>query len=165
MTSTIIRVGQGGTSVGSLTAYAPIFGGTTSANPVQSGTVGTVGQLLISNGAGALGTFQTLQLSLEKTLSTFSGGNVRYFTVSAPCNGTIINVTQTAQSFLTAGNYTIAINGVNVTGLVSITNSTGVVTTAATANNTFVIGDPITITFASSLTGVFWEGTLRYTKQ
>lgn len=49
----------GGTGVASLTAYAPIFGGTTSTNPVQSGTVGTAGQVLTSNGAGALPTFQT----------------------------------------------------------------------------------------------------------
>jgi len=49
----------GGTGVTSLTAYAPIFGGTTSTGAVQSGTVGTSGQILTSNGAGALPTFQS----------------------------------------------------------------------------------------------------------
>jgi hypothetical protein len=44
--------------VASLTAYAPIFGGTTSTNPVQSGAVGTSGHVLTSNGAGAIATFQ-----------------------------------------------------------------------------------------------------------
>lgn len=51
-------VNAGGTGVTSLTAYAPMFGGTTSTGAVQSGTVGTAGQVLTSNGAGALPTFQ-----------------------------------------------------------------------------------------------------------
>ena len=53
-----LPVAGGGTGVASLTAYAPIFGGTTSTGAVQSGTVGTTGQVLTSNGAGALPTFQ-----------------------------------------------------------------------------------------------------------
>lgn len=53
-----LTVNRGGTGVASLTAYAPIFGGTTSTGIVQSGTVGTAGQVLTSNGAGALPTFQ-----------------------------------------------------------------------------------------------------------
>jgi hypothetical protein len=52
-------VANGGTGVTSLTAYAPVFGGTTSTGAVQSGTVGTSGQILTSNGAGAIATFQT----------------------------------------------------------------------------------------------------------
>jgi hypothetical protein len=55
---TDVMVADGGTGVSSLTAYAPLFGGTTSTGPVQSGTVGTAGQVLTSNGAGALPTFQ-----------------------------------------------------------------------------------------------------------
>lgn len=54
-----LTVPDGGTGVASLTAYAPVFGGTTSTGAVQSGTVGTSGQVLTSNGAGALPTFQT----------------------------------------------------------------------------------------------------------
>ncbi len=48
----------GGTGVAAFTAYAPIFGGTTSTDPLQSGTVGTAGYVLTSNGPGALPTFQ-----------------------------------------------------------------------------------------------------------
>lgn len=55
---TDVPVADGGTGVSSLTAYAPVFGGTTSTGAVQSGTVGTAGQVLTSNGAGALPTFQ-----------------------------------------------------------------------------------------------------------
>lgn len=53
-----VSVTNGGTGATSLTAYAPIFGGTTSTGAVQSGTVGTSGQILTSNGAGAVPTFQ-----------------------------------------------------------------------------------------------------------
>ncbi len=53
-----VGVAQGGTGVVTLTAYAPIVGGTTGTGAVQSGTVGTIGQVLTSNGAGALPTFQ-----------------------------------------------------------------------------------------------------------
>ena len=53
-----LPVAGGGTGVATLTAYAPVFGGTTGTGAVQSGTAGTSGQVLTSNGAGALPTFQ-----------------------------------------------------------------------------------------------------------
>lgn len=56
--ATGLPVAGGGTGVATLTAYAPIFGGTTGTGAVQSGTVGTAGQVLTSNGAGALPTFE-----------------------------------------------------------------------------------------------------------
>lgn len=55
-----LPVAGGGTGVASLTAYAVICGGTTTTGAVQSiASVGTSGQVLTSNGAGALPTFQT----------------------------------------------------------------------------------------------------------
>jgi hypothetical protein len=57
---TDVVVADGGTGVSSLTAFAPIFGGTTSTGAVQSGTAGTSGQVLTSNGAGVLPSFQTV---------------------------------------------------------------------------------------------------------
>jgi hypothetical protein len=54
----ILPVANGGTGDGSFTAYAPIFGGTSSTSPLQSGGVGTAGQVLTSNGPGAIATFQ-----------------------------------------------------------------------------------------------------------
>ena len=56
--ATGLPVAGGGTGDASFTVYAPIFGGTTTTGPLQSGTVGTSGQVLTSNGAGALPTFQ-----------------------------------------------------------------------------------------------------------
>jgi hypothetical protein len=72
---TDVPVADGGTGVSSFTAYAPIFGGTTGTGPLQSGGVGTLGQVLTSNGAGSLPTFQTLSggATLLSTLTTTSG--------------------------------------------------------------------------------------------
>lgn len=56
-----VAVADGGTGRTSHTAYAVLCGGTTSTGAQQSiASVGTSGQVLTSNGAGALPTFQTL---------------------------------------------------------------------------------------------------------
>ena len=56
---TDLAVVDGGTSSSSFIAYSPICGGTTSTNPLQSvASVGVAGQILTSNGPGALPTFQ-----------------------------------------------------------------------------------------------------------
>lgn len=55
-----LPVANGGTGATSQTAYAVLCGGTTSTSAYQSvASVGTAGQVLTSNGAGALPTFQT----------------------------------------------------------------------------------------------------------
>ena len=60
-TNAAVTVAQGGTGVASATAYAVLCGGTTSTGAFQSvASVGTSGQVLTSNGAGALPTFQTI---------------------------------------------------------------------------------------------------------
>jgi hypothetical protein len=54
-----LPVANGGTGVASATAYALLAGGTTTTGAFQSiASVGTSGQVLTSNGAGALPTFQ-----------------------------------------------------------------------------------------------------------
>lgn len=56
-----IQVAKGGSGRSSTTAYAVICGGTTSTSAEQSiASVGTSGQVLTSNGAAALPTFQTV---------------------------------------------------------------------------------------------------------
>lgn len=56
---TDVPVSDGGTGASSFTAYAVVCGGTTSTNPLQSiASVGSAGEVLTSNGAGALPTFQ-----------------------------------------------------------------------------------------------------------
>jgi len=57
---TVVDVAHGGTGVASLTAYAVLCGGTTTTGDVQSvAGLGSSGQVLTSNGASALPTFQT----------------------------------------------------------------------------------------------------------
>lgn len=90
--ATGLPVAGGGTGVATLTAYAPVFGGTTGTGAVQSGTVGTAGQALLSNGAGALPTFQTISTGLTNWTEAVS--------TSAP-NGTIPAVSFTATNAAT----------------------------------------------------------------
>lgn len=65
---------QGGTGLTSTTAYAVLCGGTTSTGNLQSiAGVGTSGQVLTSNGAGALPTFQALSSGNLKAWVCFNG--------------------------------------------------------------------------------------------
>jgi hypothetical protein len=74
-----LTVANGGTGDATLTAYAALCGGTTSTGVIQSiASVGTTGQLLTSNGAAALPTFQTL--------STTGTGKLIFFNKTASGN-------------------------------------------------------------------------------
>jgi len=65
-----VTVPDGGTGLASTTAYAVLCGGTTSTAALQSiAGVGSSGQVLTSNGAGALPTFQPAAGGLGYTLS------------------------------------------------------------------------------------------------
>ncbi len=90
--------------------------------------------------------------------------NVYNIVLYAEFAGTITAFTQSATSLGTAGTYTIKINSTGVTGLGTITNTTAITRTAATAANAFVIGDAISITFASTVTLVNFCYQLSYTR-
>lgn len=69
-----LAVSQGGTGVTSTTAYAVLCGGTTSTGNLQSiASVGTAGQVLTSNGASALPTFQSIITDWVAYTPTFTG--------------------------------------------------------------------------------------------
>lgn len=75
--SDTVTVAKGGTGVASLTAYAPVFGGTTSTGAVQSGTAGTQGQVLVSNGTGVLPAFEALDLAdADAVTGVLPNGNI-----------------------------------------------------------------------------------------
>jgi hypothetical protein len=79
-----ISVSAGGTGAASQTAYAVLAGGTTSTGAYQSvASVGTSGQVLMSNGAGALPTFQTIS-----TQAFPSGTKMSFYQASAPTGWT-----------------------------------------------------------------------------
>lgn len=68
---TTVDVPHGGTNKTSFTAYAVICGGTTSTGALQSvASVGTSGQVLTSNGAGALPTFQTVSAGVSSVANS-----------------------------------------------------------------------------------------------
>jgi len=82
-------VSQGGTGVTSNTAYAVLCGGTAATTPIQSiASVGSANQVLTSNGAGSLPTFQaaahgweyiTTATATNSTSVTFTGLSSTYF--------------------------------------------------------------------------------------
>ena len=100
-----VTVAQGGTGATSATAYAVQCGGTTSTGAHQSiASVGTTGQVLTSNGAGALPTFQAAA-GATITGTTTSG---TYF---------VVGTTSTSGSLTTAS--------ISNTNVVSYDASTG----------------------------------------
>jgi hypothetical protein len=70
----ILTVPQGGTGLGSLTPYSVLCGGTSSTGALQQVSgLGTSGQLLISNGAGALPTWQGVTPTAFTPVLNFGG--------------------------------------------------------------------------------------------
>jgi hypothetical protein len=88
-----VPVTKGGTGVTSATAYALLAGGTTSTGAVQSiASVGTAGQLLTSNGAGALPSFQTVTVSYIPLMDVKTSGSGTW---TIPSGVTRVRVTVT----------------------------------------------------------------------
>ena len=100
-----LPVAAGGTAATSQTAYAVLCGGTTSTNAYQSiASVGSSGQVLTSNGAGALPTFQ----AAAGATITGSTANSTFY---------VIGTTSTSGSLTTAS--------ISNTNVVSYNASTG----------------------------------------
>lgn len=100
---------QGGTGLTSATAYAVLCGGTTSTGNLQSiAGVGTSGQVLTSNGAGALPTFTTLQQANIVAWINFNGTG----TPAANASGNISSITDNGTGDYTL-NYTTTLASAN----------------------------------------------------
>ncbi len=159
---------QGGTDVKSLTAYAPLFGGTTTTSAIQSGTVGTSGHVLTSNGAGALPTFQAASGAVASvsnsdttlTVSPTTGSVVASLNLAkantwtgAPTFSTVpvtISGNQSAAAWTTGGKQLV----ISAATLTDTTSSGTVTTNAASA---FAI--PV---FAASSATTYTNGTTVY---
>lgn len=100
-----LTVGNGGTGVSTLTAYGLLTGGTTSTGALQqvSGT-GTSGQVLTSNGASALPSWQTFSSPAQ------AGGALIVNTTTATTSYTV----PTGSNAMSVGPITVA-SGVTVT--------------------------------------------------
>ena len=87
-----IGVASGGTGVATTTAYAVLCGGTTTTAPLQSiASVGSSGQVLTSNGAAALPTFQAASsgiATLNGNSGSATGSTVTITTGASNLNGT-----------------------------------------------------------------------------
>ena len=126
-----LPVANGGTGATTNVAYAVIAGGTTTSGPYQSvASVGTSGQVLMSNGAGALPTFQTIS-----TQAFPSGTRMSFQQTSAPTGwtkDTTAAINNSALRFVTGSvvnggsvDFTTAFASQTPTGSVSITAVSG----------------------------------------
>jgi len=144
-------VGSGGTGKTSTTAYAVLCGGTTSSGALQSiAGVGTSGQILTSNGAGALPTFQAAPgASLTVGSSVISGGastRILYdnagvlgeYTITG--SGTVV-VMATSPTLVTP-----------VLGVATATSINKMAITAPATSSTLAVADGKTFTASASLT-------------
>jgi len=87
-------------------------------------------------------------------------GTIYYLTVKAKNPFTITGFVQQASSLAgSPGTYTVSINGVAVTGLSAVANTT-ITETAATALNSVSAGDQVTIVLTGVVTPVGWVGSL-----
>lgn len=85
-----LPVASGGTGSISSTAYAVICGGTTSTGPIQAiASVGTAGQVLTSNGVGALPTMQMINPFVAGMIMLWSGSSASIPGGWLLCDGTL----------------------------------------------------------------------------
>ena len=113
---TDVAVADGGTGRSSHTAYAVLCGGTTTTAAQQSiASVGTSGQVLTSNGAGALPTFQDGPASPDYGAgnAALSQGGIGTYTVaqassSVASGSTIAGSSLTRVYFAPGGGYTVS---------------------------------------------------------
>lgn len=116
----------------------------------------------IEFGGTALLNMPGLNFSLESTTTSETVTLVGF----AGCSMTILGLYQKCRALTTAGTFAIKINGTDITGLGAVVPSTAGSYTAATAANTIVRGDQITIVANGSLVLVLDLGlTLDYTMQ
>ena len=140
--ATILSPSYGGTGNSSFTAYSLICAGTTPTGAFQNvASVGTSGQILTSNGAGALPTFQNSQGS--GTVNSGTANQLAYYA----SNGTTVSGLGSANSAsLVTNSAGVPAWSSTMTNGQVIIGSTGATPTAAT----LTAGTNITITNAAN---------------
>ena len=161
LSSTLV-VSSGGTGSATATAYAVQCGGTTSTGAHQSvASVGTSGQVLTSNGASALPTFQTISSYAGTRGQSFTTGG----TFTIPTGITTLKVTVqggggTGASGAGRGGSSGATAIVYLTGLTP-GNTIGVTVAAAAGNSSIQSGtQAITTVTANGNGGSATNGTI-----
>jgi hypothetical protein len=153
---------EGGTGDSSLTAYAVLTGGTTSTGAIQSiASVGTSGQVLTSNGAAALPTFQAAGgggiTTINGNSGSVTGSTVTITTGASNAQGTSRftgSGTTLTQTFSTAsGNNT----GIGFSALASVTGTNNTAfgynagSAITSAGNSTIIGSSAGATLSSGV--------------
>jgi len=151
--ATDVEVAHGGTGLSATTAYAVLCGGTTSTAALQSiASVGTSGQVLTSNGAAALPTFQAAAsgiVTADSDSGSATGSTVTWAgtngitTTGAAATVTVTGVTATSSAI---GVATFDENDFLVTA--------GDVTLAARTRSIPNVTENLGITYASSVLSV-----------
>lgn len=129
-----VTVPYGGTGLTSATAYAVLCGGTTSTGAFQSVSgLGTAGQVLKSNGAGALPSWQTesggsgevLERDIAQVAHGFAVGDIVYlntttYTLAIATSAAASEAVGIVSAVADADNFTLCYGG-HVTGLSGLT--------------------------------------------
>jgi len=105
-------------------------------------------------------TLKPSQIEAARVPTVPVAGTTYYLVARAKNPFTITGFVQQATSFGTAGTYTVFNNGVAITGLTAVANTTAINETAATALNTVSTGDQVTIALAATTAPVGWIGSL-----
>jgi len=126
-----LPVSDGGTGRTSATAYGVLCGGTTSTGAHQSiASVGTSGQVLTSNGAGALPTFQSIITDWVAYTPTFTGfGTVSNVQIWSRRVGDTLHIrgrVQAGTPTAVEAQMTLGYNGTNSNVTSSSTKITGI---------------------------------------
>lgn len=145
---TVINVAHGGTGLASTTAYAVLCGGTTSTGALQSvATLGSSGQVLTSNGAGALPSWQA---AAAGTVTSVSGTSNRITSTGGATPVIDIAATYVGQTSITTLG-TVATGVWNGTVVGSTYGGTGVNNGA----NTITLGGNVSTAGALTTAGAF----------
>ena len=150
--SGILPVANGGSGDSSHTAYAVLTGGTTTTGVVQSvASVGTTGQVLTSNGASALPTWQSVSGSGTVNTGTI-GQNAVYTGTTAVSSG--LTMSMNSNKIINIANGTASTDAATfgqikvIQAGIQTTSSTPVTTTSSTF--TAATNQTVTITPSSS---------------
>jgi hypothetical protein len=154
-----LNVSHGGTGDTSFTPYSLVTGGTTSTSPLQNVSgVGTSGQLLTSNGASALPTWQTAATS-SISITGDSGGALTgdAFTFTGGTTGLTFSgsgTTETVIGTLNVAHGGTSSNSFNINGAVySNTTTTGALQAATLTSGQLLIGGTTTPAAATLTAG------------
>ncbi|KQZ25855.1 hypothetical protein ASD50_20750 [Mesorhizobium sp. Root552] len=136
---TDVAVADGGTGRSSHTAYAVLCGGTTTTAAQQSiASVGSSGQVLTSNGAGALPTFQSISVDYGAGNAALGQGDVGTYAIAQIGSGSVSTGNTTAGSNLKLV-YIASAGGVTAAALALSGTWRSVGNTAASPNTTLFL--------------------------